>query len=63
MASLAGRFGANVDISLTVEHVKARLQVQYAAEKSKRLYRGPVDCVKQLVSYIMATGVRQRHAC
>ncbi|KAF2451922.1 mitochondrial carrier [Karstenula rhodostoma CBS 690.94] len=30
-----------------VEHIKARLQVQYAAEKSKRLYSGPIDCLKK----------------
>ena len=33
-----------------VEHIKARLQVQYAAEKSKRLYTGPIDCLKKIVS-------------
>jgi solute carrier family 25 carnitine/acylcarnitine transporter 20/29 len=31
-----------------VEHIKARLQVQYAAEKSKRLYTGPIDCVRKI---------------
>ncbi|CAL8575679.1 hypothetical protein XPA_001590 [Xanthoria parietina] len=31
-------------IAAPVEHVKARLQVQYAADKSKRLYSGPLDC-------------------
>lgn len=36
-------------IAAPVEHVKARLQVQYAADKSKRLYTGPIDCVKKLV--------------
>ncbi|KAJ4305652.1 hypothetical protein N0V90_001183 [Kalmusia sp. IMI 367209] len=30
-----------------VEHIKARLQVQYAADKSKRLYSGPIDCLKK----------------
>jgi solute carrier family 25 carnitine/acylcarnitine transporter 20/29 len=32
-----------------VEHVKARLQVQYQADKSKRLYSGPIDCLKKTV--------------
>ena len=32
-----------------VEHIKARLQVQYAADKSKRLYSGPIDCLKKTV--------------
>jgi solute carrier family 25 (mitochondrial carnitine/acylcarnitine transporter), member 20/29 len=36
-------------VAAPVEHVKARLQVQYAAEKSKRLYSGPIDCCKKLV--------------
>jgi solute carrier family 25 carnitine/acylcarnitine transporter 20/29 len=30
-----------------VEHIKARLQVQYQADKSKRLYSGPIDCLKK----------------
>ncbi|KIW03522.1 uncharacterized protein PV09_05286 [Verruconis gallopava] len=36
-------------IAAPVEHVKARLQVQYAADKSKRLYSGPIDCSKKLL--------------
>lgn len=32
-----------------VEHIKARLQVQYAADKSKRLYSGPIDCLQKIV--------------
>jgi len=42
--------GATVSfIAAPVEHVKARLQIQYAADKSKRLYKGPIDCIKKLV--------------
>lgn len=42
--------GATVSfIAAPVEHIKARLQVQYAAEKSKRLFSGPVDCIKKIV--------------
>jgi len=37
-------------IAAPVEHVKARLQVQYAVDKSKRLYTGPIDCTKKLLS-------------
>lgn len=37
-------------IAAPVEHVKARLQIQYAAEKSKRLYAGPIDCIKKISS-------------
>jgi solute carrier family 25 carnitine/acylcarnitine transporter 20/29 len=38
-------------IAAPVEHVKARLQIQYAADKSKRLYSGPVDCTTKIVTY------------
>ncbi|KAF2429247.1 mitochondrial carrier protein [Tothia fuscella] len=35
-------------IAAPVEHIKARLQVQYAADKSKRLYSGPIDCTRKI---------------
>lgn len=35
-------------IAAPVEHVKARLQIQYAAKKSERLYSGPIDCVSKI---------------
>ncbi|KAK7755959.1 hypothetical protein SLS62_001901 [Diatrype stigma] len=35
-------------IAAPVEHVKARLQIQYAARKSERLYAGPVDCARRI---------------
>ncbi|RYP81437.1 hypothetical protein DL770_005913 [Monosporascus sp. CRB-9-2] len=35
-------------VAAPVEHVKARLQTQYAARKSERLYSGPVDCVRRI---------------
>lgn len=38
-------------IAAPVEHVKARLQVQYAADKSRRLYSGPIDCVRKIVCH------------
>lgn len=37
-------------IAAPVEHVKARLQVQYAAAKSQRMYSGPIDCIRKIVS-------------
>lgn len=37
-------------IAAPVEHIKARLQVQYAADKSKRMYSGPIDCLRKMVS-------------
>lgn len=43
--------GATVSfVAAPVEHIKARLQVQYAADKSKRLYSGPLDCIRKIVS-------------
>lgn len=42
--------GATVSfIAAPVEHIKARLQIQYAADKAKRLYSGPVDCTRKIV--------------
>ncbi|EAT81942.2 hypothetical protein SNOG_10548 [Parastagonospora nodorum SN15] len=35
-------------IAAPVEHVKARLQIQYAANKSQRLYSGPIDCLSKI---------------
>ncbi|PKX98038.1 mannosyltransferase complex subunit MNN9 [Aspergillus novofumigatus IBT 16806] len=36
-------------VAAPVEHIKARLQIQYAADKSKRMYSGPIDCLKKLL--------------
>ncbi|KAF2207898.1 hypothetical protein CERZMDRAFT_62390 [Cercospora zeae-maydis SCOH1-5] len=35
-------------IAAPVEHIKARLQVQYQAVKSQRQYAGPIDCAKKI---------------
>lgn len=40
-------------IAAPVEHVKARLQVQYQADKAQRLYSGPLDCTKKLVRQLL----------
>lgn len=41
--------GATVSfIAAPVEHVKARLQIQYSSKKSGRLYSGPIDCVRKI---------------
>lgn len=37
-------------IAAPVEHIKARLQIQYAADKKQRLYSGPIDCTRKIVS-------------
>lgn len=39
-------------IAAPVEHIKARLQVQYAADKTKRMYSGPIDCLVKMVCAI-----------
>jgi solute carrier family 25 carnitine/acylcarnitine transporter 20/29 len=36
-------------IAAPVEHVKARLQIQYQVSKSERLYSGPIDCTRKLL--------------
>ena len=36
-------------IAAPVEHVKARLQVQYQVSKSQRLYSGPIDCTRKIL--------------
>jgi len=42
-------------IAAPVEHVKARLQIQYAAKKQDRLYKGPIDCTTKILK---AHGIR-----
>ncbi|KAL2868149.1 Anp1-domain-containing protein [Aspergillus lucknowensis] len=44
-------------VAAPVEHVKARLQIQYAAEKSKRLYSGPIDCIRKILRTHGITGL------
>lgn len=42
--------GATVSfIAAPVEHIKARLQIQYAVDKTRRLYSGPIDCFSKIV--------------
>lgn len=36
-------------IASPFEHIKARLQIQYAADKHQRLYSGPIDCTRKIV--------------
>lgn len=50
--ALAGIFaGWTVSfIAAPVEHVKARLQVQYQVNKLERPYSGPVDCARKLIN-------------
>jgi solute carrier family 25 carnitine/acylcarnitine transporter 20/29 len=41
--------GATVSlIAAPVEHIKARLQIQYSAKKEGRLYSGPIDALKKI---------------
>ncbi|KAH9220927.1 mitochondrial carrier domain-containing protein [Leptodontidium sp. 2 PMI_412] len=44
--------GATVSfIAAPVEHIKARLQIQYSSKKSERLYKGPIDCARKIYRY------------
>ncbi|RSL56089.1 hypothetical protein CEP54_009037 [Fusarium duplospermum] len=44
-------------IAAPVEHIKARLQIQYAAQKADRLYAGPIDCLRKIYRYHGVQGV------
>lgn len=35
-------------IAAPVEHIKARLQIQYAVSKAQRTYSGPIDCFRKI---------------
>jgi len=48
--------GATVSfVAAPVEHIKARLQVQYGAAKASRFYAGPIDCLRRIYA---AHGIR-----
>jgi solute carrier family 25 carnitine/acylcarnitine transporter 20/29 len=50
--------GATVSfIAAPVEHIKARLQIQYSSKKSERLYRGPIDCAKKIYQFHGMPGI------
>ncbi|KAK4191590.1 putative mitochondrial carrier protein [Podospora australis] len=50
--------GATVSfVAAPVEHVKARLQIQYSADKSKRLYSGPIDVLKKVYKFHGIKGI------
>ncbi|TVY43423.1 Mitochondrial substrate carrier family protein L [Lachnellula subtilissima] len=44
-------------IAAPVEHVKARLQIQYSSKKSERLYSGPVDCTRKIYKFHGLPGI------
>lgn len=44
-------------IATPIEHIKARLQVQYSQSKSGRFYSGPIDCVRKISSAHGITGL------
>lgn len=44
-------------IAAPIEHVKARLQVQYQVNKHDRLYSGPIDCSKKILKQHGITGL------
>jgi len=50
--------GATVSfVAAPVEHIKARLQVQYAAKKADRLYSGPIDCIRKVYKHHGVRGI------
>ncbi|KAK4217175.1 carrier YMC1, mitochondrial [Rhypophila decipiens] len=50
--------GATVSfIAAPVEHIKARLQIQYAANKAERLYKGPIDALAKIYKFHGVKGV------
>ncbi|KAF4637572.1 hypothetical protein G7Y89_g510 [Cudoniella acicularis] len=50
--------GATVSfIAAPVEHIKARLQIQYSNKKSERLYKGPIDCAKKIYKFHGIPGI------
>ncbi|KAK0283363.1 hypothetical protein LTR91_002729 [Friedmanniomyces endolithicus] len=44
-------------IAAPIEHVKARLQIQYASNKASRLYSGPIDCTRKILAQHGARGL------
>lgn len=44
-------------VAAPVEHIKARLQIQYAARKSDRLYAGPIDCLRKIYTHHGVRGI------
>jgi solute carrier family 25 (mitochondrial carnitine/acylcarnitine transporter), member 20/29 len=50
--------GATVSfIAAPVEHIKARLQIQYASNKADRLYKGPIDCARKIYTHHGIPGI------
>lgn len=50
--------GATVSfIAAPVEHIKARLQIQYASKKADRLYKGPLDCTRKIYTHHGIPGI------
>jgi solute carrier family 25 carnitine/acylcarnitine transporter 20/29 len=50
--------GATVSfIAAPVEHIKARLQIQYSNKKSERLYSGPIDAARKIYKFHGIPGI------
>ena len=56
---IAGTFaGCTVSlVAAPVEHIKARLQIQYAVDKAARLYSGPIDCASRIYRHHGVRGI------
>ncbi len=44
-------------IAAPVEHIKARLQIQYSSSKAERLYKGPVDAIRKIYKFHGLPGI------
>ena len=44
-------------VAAPVEHIKARLQIQYSVDKTQRLYSGPIDCIRKIHRYHGISGL------
>lgn len=50
--------GATVSfIAAPVEHIKARLQIQYSSNRAERLYKGPIDAIKKIYKFHGISGI------
>lgn len=44
-------------VAAPVEHIKARLQIQYSSNKADRLYKGPIDCAMKIYKFHGIPGI------
>lgn len=44
-------------IAAPIEHIKARLQVQYGTRRAERVYSGPLDCCQKIYRHYGISGI------